>query len=129
MDRKYSEQAQIQRLIQLSAAARGCLSEESAALQRKLDIPARVRGALAKNPTSWLFGSMASGLAASLLLRRKPSLPPRMHGGGLIRTLLGLVLTAIQPMLKVWLTQQMTRWAENSTTDRSPKKNTYPQAP
>ncbi len=115
MDRKSPEKAQIERLIQLSATARGCLSEESAAFRRKLDIPSRLRNALSENPTSWLFGSVASGLAASLLLRRKPSLQTHIRSGGLFRTLLGLVLTAVQPMLRVWLTQLMSRWAASAT--------------
>ncbi|MEO7100763.1 MAG: hypothetical protein ABI162_15480 [Luteolibacter sp.] len=93
-------------MIRISDAARSCLSEEAHALKERLDVPARLRGSLKSHPTGWLFGSLASGLAASMLFRRKSSSPPK-KARGLPSVLLGLTLTAVRPLAKVWLTDQI----------------------
>ena len=41
---KFSKNAEIERLIQLSDSARSCLENEAAALKQRLDVPARIRG-------------------------------------------------------------------------------------
>ncbi|NJR41639.1 MAG: hypothetical protein HC767_02195 [Akkermansiaceae bacterium] len=71
MDRKLSKDQEIQRLIKLSESARVCLSREANLLKHRLDVPARLRSSLKENPTGWLFGSLGSGLVASLFFRRK----------------------------------------------------------
>jgi len=111
MDPKHSEKVEVERLIRLSANARARLGNEAAALRRRLDFPARVRSSLAAHPTSWLFGSLASGLAASLFFRRRPAAKAKHKGRGIFGVLLGLTLTAAKPLAKVWLTQQLARWA------------------
>jgi hypothetical protein len=120
MDRKHSEKAEIERLIRLSANARSCLGNEASALRRRLDFPARVRSSLAAHPTSWLFGSLASGLAASLLFRRRPVAKIQRKGRGLFGVILGLTLTAARPLAKVWLTQQLARWASQAAITPPP---------
>ncbi|MES2475410.1 MAG: hypothetical protein V4640_06495 [Verrucomicrobiota bacterium] len=72
----------------------------------KLDVPARVRSSLKDNPTGWLIGSAASGLAASLFLRRKPEKPVREKSSHPLG-FLALILTLVRPLAKVWLTDQV----------------------
>lgn len=109
MDRKLSEKAQIEQLIRLSEAARSCLGQEAAALRKRLDFPARVRDSLASHPGGWMFGSLASGLLASFLIRgRSRAAAPRSKG--VFSALLGLTLTAAKPLAKVWLANQLKDW-------------------
>lgn len=83
------------------------------ALRQRLDVPARVRDSLREHPTGWLFGSLASGLAASMLFRRKPAAPKQPRG--FPGVLLGLTLTAVRPLLKVWLADQLKLWLAGKT--------------
>jgi hypothetical protein len=107
MDRKLPKDQEIERLIRLGEAARACLEHEAVSLKQRLDVPARIRSSLKEHPAGWLLGSLASGLAASLLLRLKPRRPEEKKHRGLPLTLLDLTLTAIRPMAKVWLTDQV----------------------
>lgn len=79
------------------------LEREVVTLKQRLDVPSRIRSSLKSHPTGWLFGSAASGLAASLLFRRKPARSQKPDRG-LALTLVGLILTVVRPMAKVWLT-------------------------
>ena len=129
MDRKLSEKAEIERLIHLSDSARACLENEAARIKQRFDIPARIRHSLSAHPTSWLFGSLASGLAASLLFsRRKPS--AKTNRRGLAGMLLGLTLTAARPLAKVWLSDQIGRWlrqhSANPSTARQLPNSQFP---
>jgi hypothetical protein len=110
MDRKLSEKAEIEQLIRLSGAARACLGTEAAALRKRLDFPSRVRDSLAAHPAGWMFGSLASGLFASLLFRRRPrrAAPPARRGA--LLGLLGLTLTAAKPLAKIWFANQLKNW-------------------
>ena len=105
MDRKFQANPEIQRLIRLSEASRSRLETEAHALTAKFDVPARIRGSLKEHPTGWLLGSLASGLAASLLFRGKKTAPQKRRS--LPTALLGLTLTAVRPLAKVWLTNQV----------------------
>jgi hypothetical protein len=114
MDRKLSEKAEVERLIRLSENARHCLEDEAARIKQRFDIPARIRGSLRAHPTSWLFGSLASGLAASLLFtRRKPAVKTKRRG--MPGVLLGLTMAAARPLAKVWLSNQLGRWLEQAS--------------
>lgn len=106
MDRKPPHNQEIQRLIRLSETARSCLESEAISLRQRLDVPTRIRGSLKSHPTAWLLGSLASGLAASLFFRRSPAPTEKKHRG-LPLTLLGLALTAVRPLARVWLTDQV----------------------
>jgi hypothetical protein len=110
MDRKLSKNPEVERLIRIGESARSCLKSEVSSLQERLDFPARIRGSLKSHPTGWLLGSLGSGLAASLLFRRKPAAAATetTKHRGLLATLLGLALTAARPLLKAWLTNQAT---------------------
>ncbi len=110
MDRKLSKNQEIQQLIQLSEAARACLSSEASVLKARLDVPTRIRSSLKENPAGWLFGSLGSGLAASLLLRRggrKTSADVFKKPRSLPASALGLALNAAKPLAKIWLTNQL----------------------
>jgi hypothetical protein len=109
MDRKLPQKTEIERLIRLSENARVCLETEAARIKQRFDIPARIRHSLSEHPTSWLFGSLASGLVASMFFshRRKPT--AKTNKRSMAGTLLGLTLTAARPLAKIWLSDQAGR--------------------
>ncbi|MGL4398576.1 MAG: hypothetical protein ACRCXD_01795 [Luteolibacter sp.] len=102
MDRKLQQAKEIERLIALGESARSCLEFEAISLKQRLDVPTRLRDSLRSHPTGWLMGSMASGLAASMLFGRKPPAREKKKSS-LPLTLLGLSLTAVRPVAKIWL--------------------------
>jgi hypothetical protein len=109
MDRKLQQAPEIERLIRLGEAARSTLEVEAAALKQRFDVPARLKDSLKSHPTGWLVGSLASGLAASMLFSRRP--PAReKKTRGLPLTLLGLSLTAVRPIAKIWLADQVKQY-------------------
>lgn len=126
MDRKLPKDQEIERLIRLGAAARFCLENEATLLRQRLDVPARIRGSLKSHPTGWLFGSLASGLAASLLFRGKSSAPKKPRT--LPTALLGLTLTAVRPLAKVWLTGQVKNYLA-AKLDPASSRRTSPVHP
>ena len=92
-------------MIRLSDASRSRLSQETLALRQRFDGPRRVLQSLRRHPVAWLGGSLATGLAATFLFRRKPSSPkPRRGWRGMLGS---LALTAIRPAVKAWLTVQL----------------------
>jgi hypothetical protein len=105
MDRKLSHHQKIQQLIRSSDAARQCLEKEAILLRQKLDVPARLQSSLKAHPTGWLVGSLFSGMGASLLFRRK-SAPVEKKKRSFPIALLGLTLTAVRPLAKMWLADQ-----------------------
>ncbi len=129
MDRKLPKKQEIERLIRLGEAARSCLGDEAILLKQRLDVPARIRGSLKDHPAGWVLGSLASGLAASLLFRLKPRATEKKHRG-LPLTLLGLALTAVRPVAKVWLTDQVKNYlaghSRASTTKATPSSRPHP---
>lgn len=121
MDRKLSKKPEIERLIHLSASARSSLEQEAILLRQRLDIPTRVRESLKHHPAGWLLGSLASGLTASLLLRRK-SAPEKKTHRGLPLTLLSLTFTAVRPLAKVWLTNQVKHYLARRSVAVAPSR-------
>jgi hypothetical protein len=109
MARKLPENPEIQRLIRLSQASRSRLDSEAAALKHRLDFPARIRSSLRQHPLAWLLGSLGSGLAASLMVRRRSAVAPQKKRG-MPGVLLGLTLTAARPLAKLWLNGQIKQW-------------------
>jgi len=81
---------------------------EATALRHRLDIPSRIRGSLSDHPSAWLLASLASGLAASFLFRRKP--PIATNRRAIPGILLGLTLTAARPLAKIWLAKHLKHW-------------------
>ena len=120
MDRELSKDQQIEQLIRQSQIARSFLESEANVLRQKLDVPARLRSSLKGHPTGWLFGSAATGLAASLLFRRKPA-PAARQNRGLPLKILGLILTLARPMAKLWLSGQVKNYL--AATSRQPALN------
>ncbi len=123
MDRKLSKTREIERLTGIGDTARVRLGQEATLLKHRLDVPSRIRGSLKSHPTGWLLGSLAAGLAASLLFRRRPP-PPEIKRRSLPITLLGLALTAIRPLAKVWLTDHVKNYLSGQLTAPSPLR--YP---
>ncbi len=116
MDQKPPTNPEIRELINSSAAARSSLEYEVATLRRRLDVPARVRESLKNQPLGWLLGSLASGLAVSFLIRRKPATARKPSG--FLSRLLGLVLTSARPLVKIWLTRQLKQWVTGTLSAR-----------
>lgn len=114
MDPSSIKQLEIDRLIALSAAARVRMSDEAAILRQRLDIPYRIRGSLKEHPSAWMVASLASGMAANFLFRRKPALPKKTRG--LSAVLLGIGLNALRPMAKIWLSNQVKQWIKAPCT-------------
>lgn len=106
MDRKFPKSTEIERLIQTSHAARCFLDAEATSLRQRLDFPTRIRSSVKHHPTGWLAGFLASGLAAGLMFRRKPVVVDQKRRS-LPAAFLGLTLTAVRPVAKVWLTGQV----------------------
>lgn len=117
MARELSKTEETERLIRLASQARSHLSGEIAALKHQLDVPARVRDSLKSNPLGWLGGSLASGVAASLLFRgRRPATGKKPRSFPL--AVAGLILTAARPLLKVWLADQVKTYLGNQLQRR-----------
>lgn len=112
MDRKPTEDPRIQELIQLSQASRLHLSVDYSTLRQKLDFPLRIRDSLKQKPTTWLLGTVAAGLATSLIFGRK-SQPKEHKPRGFSGALLALTLTAARPLAKVWITKKLSEWSSD----------------
>ena len=117
---KSLQNPEIERLIRLGAQSRAQLTLASLRLRETLDIPTRLRGSLKRHPSSWLFGSLASGLAISLLLGGKRSqrgtpdvTPQKKRHRSLPVAAAGLVLTAARPIAKHWFSKQAEKWLAN----------------
>jgi hypothetical protein len=106
MDRKFQQNQEVERLIQAAQVARSCLEVEAIALRQRLDIPSRIRASLKRHPTGWLVGSAVSGFAASLIFGRRPVAIEKKRRSFPI-AVLGLTLTAVRPLAKVWLADQL----------------------
>lgn len=110
MDRKPSQNQELENLIRTAAAARSELGAEVAVLKQRFDIPMRIHASLKSNPTQWLLGTVGVGLLASVftkvIFRRKGVIKERKPRK-FYHILLGLTLTAVRPLAKVWLTDQL----------------------
>ena len=102
---KSTERAEIQELIRISDEARSQLGVKIGKVQRSLEVPTRVVGSLRSSPVAWLVGSMGAGIFASFLLSRIPRRKSKSFS--LKKKALGLTLTAVRPLAKVWLTKQV----------------------
>ena len=108
MARKSQKNQEIQQLILRAESSRAVLGKELLEIKQRLDVPARIRGSLKESPSGWLLGSMASGFIVSRIFRRKPARKEKeKKKRGLFLTLLGLTLTAIRPLARIWLTDQL----------------------
>lgn len=119
MDRKLQQRQEIERLMRLSESARSTLDEAALLLRQKLDVPSRIRSSIKSHPAGWLVGSMTSGLAASWIFSRKPTSTEKKYRS-LPMKLLGLALTAVQPMARVWISNQVKNYFSAS-------RNGYPR--
>mgnify|MGYP007092085917 CR=1 FL=1 len=118
MDRKLQQNQEIERLIQAAQSARSFLETEALALQHRLDFPSRIRGSLKTHPTGWLLGSVASGLVASFMLRRKPVVSEKKRRS-LPVAVLGLAAAAARPIAKVWITDQLKSFLAEASAQRA----------
>jgi hypothetical protein len=108
MDRELSQKQEIERLIRLAEIARTRLGNDAHALVERLDVVSRVRNSLKTHPKGWILGGLASGYVASIFLRRRPAAAAKtIKNRNWALTLLGLTLTAVRPLAKVWLTEQL----------------------
>jgi hypothetical protein len=105
MDLK-THQKEVERLIHLSDNSRDSIERGVESLKRQLDVPTRLQHSLKSHPGRWMLGAMAAGLTASRLFGRK-SAPQVQKKRSLPLALLGLTLTAVRPIAKVWLADQV----------------------
>lgn len=108
MVRNSQERQKIEELIRQGQSARQSLGRQAVVLRRRLDVPARLRDSMVGHPAGWMAGSVFSGLAASLLFRRRPARVVKTKSR--LLSLLMLLATALRPLVKVWLVNQLKRW-------------------
>jgi len=126
---KSTERAEIEELIRISDEARGQLAVTAKKVRSTLKVPGRMVGSMRHSPKFWLFGSMAAGLAASLLLNRLPGRKKKKKKGSSLKKLaLSLTLTAARPIAKVWLTNQLKTLGSQWLSDKLNAQQ-KPQAP
>lgn len=130
MDRTLQQNQEIERLIQAAQAARSYLEVEAVSLKQRLDVPSRIRGSLKSHPTGWLVGSAVSGLAASLIFRRRPVVTEKKPRSFPL-AVLGLAFAAARPFAKIWVTDQLKAYlagyaSKPPTRYAPPSPNTTP---
>lgn len=96
---------EIARLVQVGEVARARLGREVAAARQSLSVPVAAVQALRSHPIRWLGGVLGAGFAATLVFRRKPR--PARKTRAFRGLVLGLVATAVRPVVKTWLTAQL----------------------
>ncbi|HSP43026.1 MAG TPA: hypothetical protein VLO11_09155 [Luteolibacter sp.] len=121
MARNPEEEKRIGELIRQAAAARSHLAEKAVKLRRNLDVPSRLRSALGGHPGRWMAGSLVSGMAASLLMRRKPKHAPA-RSKGLLFAILAMLFSAAKPLLKAWLAGRLKELLLRSHSTISPQR-------
>jgi hypothetical protein len=121
MARNPEEEKRIGELILQAAAARARLSGHAVKLRRTLDVPTRLRDSLGGHPGRWMAGSLVSGMAASLLLRRKPKHAP-VKSKSLLLAILTMIFTAAKPLLKAWLAGRLKELLLRSHSTISPQR-------
>ena len=104
---KSTERAEIEELIRISDEARSQLGVKIGKVSQSLKMPVRLMGSMRHSPKSWLFGSMAAGLLASLLLNSLPGGRKKKKRSRLKKKALALTLTAARPIAKVWLANKL----------------------
>jgi hypothetical protein len=75
-----------------------------------IDLPSRIKASMSGSPAKWLGGSLAAGLAASLLFRpgqkKSPARPvAAKKERGFVPGLLALALSLSKPALKIYATK------------------------
>lgn len=119
MDRKSLQNPEILRLLDRSAAARSVLRSEVDTLKQRLNVTGRLRDSLRSKPSSWLLGSTAAGIAAGILFprfrRRTPTSAASRSKNTTLR-LIGMAWSAAQPLVKLWIANQLRSWLAHRTT-------------
>jgi len=124
MDRKTSQSQEIERLIRIAEIARIRLGNDAHAVAERLDVVSRARNSLKTYPKSWLLGGLALGIAASSLFRRRPAATSKtVKRSSLALTLLGLTLTAVRPLAKVWFTDRVGSYLTGRSGALQPKSS------
>ena len=129
---KSTEQAEIQELIRLSEEARSQLGQKIGKYRMALKVPGKMVGAMRRSPKFWLFGSMAAGLGASVLLGSMPKRGKKKRS--LVRKMaVALTLTAAKPIAKMWLTNKLKdlsgQWIAERIKAESPKPSPFKVVP
>jgi hypothetical protein len=110
MDRKFSKNQELEQLIRTAASARAQLGQDAVALKQRFDVPRRIHASLKSHPTQWLLGGVGAGLLASVFTKgffRPKTVIKEAKPRKFSHILLGLTLTAVRPLAKVWLTDQL----------------------
>jgi len=78
------------------------LGHEVLVVRERFDVQARLRHSIKQKPSQWLFGGLASGVAASLLFRRKAPRPKTTAARSFPIALLGIAFAALRPFIQSW---------------------------
>jgi hypothetical protein len=97
-------------LVKRGEASRRNLTNAHAGLMQAIDLPSRIKASMSGSPAKWLGGSLAAGLAVSLLFRpgkkKAPSrLPALKRERGFLSGLLALAFSLSKPALKIYATK------------------------
>ncbi|TAG10456.1 MAG: hypothetical protein EAZ42_03700 [Verrucomicrobia bacterium] len=116
---KFSSKEQVRNQVYQSDAARECLNGEVRKILHALDVPSRLKSSVLSKPSHWLFGSLGSGLLAGMLFRKKrrPVVAKAPHKFS--SALLALILTAAQPMVKIFLARLFEQQLRSKSMVRS----------
>lgn len=108
MDPQTLTNPKIAELVRQAEQSRAVLLSGARTLKHRLDVPARVKSSLGENPGAWILGTAGLGLLASMFLRRRTPREPR-KARGIPSIVLGLAATAAKPLVKTWLSGQLTK--------------------
>jgi hypothetical protein len=120
MARKSEEEKRIRELIEQAEIARRALAGSFTKLRGTLNVPARLRSSLMGHPGGWMAGSLVSGLAASLLFRRKPKTVSKSRG--IPFAILAMLGTAARPLVKAWLLGRLKHFVTRAQSSAPPSR-------
>jgi len=99
--------ARINALCLRSAEARTVLTRQIGIVRHRANLPARLRDSVGAHPYTWFGGSLAAGLFATLLFRRKSPRRESPRRKPFFSWLLAAAVTAAKPFLKAWLAGEL----------------------
>lgn len=101
-------QGQTDALSTRIAASRAALGHDLGVLRHRLDVPARVKDSILSKPLLWFGGSLATGLLASMILRRpRPVIREAKASKSLWKLALGGAFALARPTLQTWALREL----------------------
>lgn len=107
MDRNYLKKQEILKLQERSAASRMVIRSEYVRFCQRLDVPARVLGSLREQPSRWMLGTTALGLAAGFIFPKFRSAEKPAPRPPSSRRALRFAWSIAEPIIKTWALNQL----------------------